>query len=140
MQISLASLGSTNILHIVAKGMNHQVCIHILLDGIYSSAELWVPLLGLVANYSLLSCGSQLGQGLIHAAIGRFRLLASKRGGILLISLASLGATNILHIVAKWASHQVCIHILLDGIYSSAELWVSLLGRVANYSLLITAC
>ena len=80
LQISLASLGSTNVLHIVAKWMNHQVCRHIMLDDIYSSAELWVPLLGLVANYSLLSCGSQLGQGLIMQLLAGLDSLPAREG------------------------------------------------------------
>ena len=78
--LSLASLR----LHIVAEWMNHQVCIHILLDGIYSSAELWVPLLGRVGEREILQ-----------------------------ISLASFGATNVLHIVAEQMNYQICIHILL---------------------------
>ena len=61
--------------------MNHQVCIHILLDAIYSSAERWVPLLGLVANYSLLSCGSQLGQGLIMQLLAGLGFLPAGGGG-----------------------------------------------------------
>ena len=84
--ISLASLGSTNILHIVMKWMNHQVCIHILLDGIYSSAELWIPLLGLVAKYSLLSCGSQLGQELIMQPLAGLDFLPAREGSFADIS------------------------------------------------------
>ena len=98
--------------------MNHQVCINILLDGIYSSAELWVPLLGLLANYSLLSCGSQLGQGLIMQPLADLDFLPAREGKFLQISLASLGATNVLHIVAERMNHQVCIHILLVCYFS----------------------
>ena len=79
---------------------------------IYSSAELWVPLLELLANYSLLSCGSQLGQGLIMQPLAGLDFLPAREGKFLQISLASLGATNVLHIVTERMNHQVCIHIL----------------------------
>ena len=67
---------------------------------------------------ALLSCGVQLGQGLIMQPL-QVSLLASvticiigvkKFSGL---SLASPGSAEVFHLIAKWMNLEVCIHILL---------------------------
>ena len=96
----LASLRSTKVSHIVTKQMNHEVCIHILLlalfatlfwlswgsyhwdrFAIYSLLLSWGPIAGTDLLFTaLLSCGSQMGQGLIMQSLAE-SLLTSMGDG-----------------------------------------------------------
>ena len=65
---------------------------------------------------ALLSCGSQLGQGLIMQPLASQHhhcILGVKKS--LDLSLASLESTEVFHIVTKWMNYEVYIHIAINS-------------------------